>query len=189
MKIKICGIFRPEDIIFVNESLPDYIGFVFAKSKRQVSFLQAKALKAKLNCQIQAVGVFVDEDLAVVQKAVDEKIIDIVQLHGNETDDYIEKIKAPVIKAHRMGDKISETADFLLFDAAIAGSGQTFDWTQIPKTEKPFFIAGGIDIHNVNQAKLFHPFGIDISSGVETEGIKDKNKIKEIVRSVRNVKR
>ncbi|WP_352400895.1 phosphoribosylanthranilate isomerase [Anaerotignum sp.] len=189
MKIKICGLSRQEDIAYVNESLPDYIGFVFAKSKRQVSLLQAKALKAKLNRQIQAVGVFVDEDLTVVQKAVDEKIIDMVQLHGKETDDYIEKINAPVIKAIRVGDKISEQADFLLFDSATAGSGQTFDWTRIPKTAKPFFIAGGIDIYNVEQVKLLHPFGIDISSGVETDGIKDKIKIKEMVRSVRNVKR
>lgn len=188
MKIKICGLFREEDIDFVNESLPDYIGFVFAKSKRQVTLSQAKKLKARLNPHIQAVGVFVDENIQVVQKAIDEKIIDVVQLHGKETEAYIEKLNVPVIKALRIGEKIPLNADFLLFDSAIAGSGQSFDWMRIPKTEKPFFIAGGIDIENIAQAKSFCPFGIDISSGVETNGVKDKKKIMEIVRSVKMTK-
>lgn len=189
MKIKICGLSRAQDIAYVNEALPDYVGFVFAESRRQVTLAQAKALKAQLDARIQAVGVFVDADPSLVQQALDEGIIDLVQLHGNENDAYIAHIAAPVIKALRVGEPIPRQADYLLFDSAIAGSGQTFDWSRLPATDRPFFLAGGIDAGNVAAAKALSPFGIDVSSGVETDGCKDREKILDLVRRVRHDKR
>ncbi len=187
MKIKICGLFRDCDIDFVNEACPDYIGFVFAKSRRQISVEQAALLRKKLNPQISAVGVFVNEDVNIINRAVAEKIIDIVQLHGNENEDYISKVNAPIIKAVKIGDQIPQNADYILFDGAVAGSGHTFDWSLLPQTHKPFFLAGGINMNNVQKAmETVKPYAIDLSSGVETDGFKDKNKILEIVRAIRN---
>ena len=187
MKIKICGLFRACDIEYVNEILPDYIGFVFAKSKRQVPLEHARFLKSRLDPQIKAVGVFVDAELAFIEEVLQEGIIDMVQLHGSETEDYIEQINAPVIKAIRIGDPIPQNADYLLFDGQTAGSGIPFDWSLIPQTDKPFFLAGGIRAENLSQAMQLKPFAIDVSSGVETDGLKDRDKIEKIVRSVRNV--
>lgn len=187
MKIKICGLFRACDIEYVNEILPDYIGFVFTKSKRQVPLEHAKFLKSRLNPQIKAVGVFVDAELSLIEEVLCEGIIDMVQLHGNETEEYIEQINAPVIKALRIGDPIPQNADYLLFDAQNPGSGIPFDWSLLPHTNKPFFLAGGITLENLPNAMQLQPFGIDVSSGVETDGLKDRDKIEKIVRSVRNV--
>lgn len=186
MKIKICGIFRDCDIDFVNEACPDYIGFVFAKSRRQISAEQATVLRRKLDPQITAVGVFVDDDIPQINRMVAEKVIDIVQLHGGENEDYISRINAPIIKVVKIGDEIPQNADYILFDGAVAGSGNTFDWSQLPKTDKLFFLAGGINIENIDRAKKLNPYAIDISSGVETDGVKDKNKISEIVGTVKN---
>lgn len=187
MKIKICGLFRACDIEYVNGAKPDFIGFVFAKSKRQVPLEHAKFLKSRLDPQITAVGVFMDAELSFVEQVIQEGIIDMVQLHGNETEEYIKKITVPVIKAVRIGDPIPSNADYLLFDSHEAGSGVPFDWSQLPKTEQPFFLAGGITLENLPQAIQLNPFAIDVSSGVETEGLKDKEKIESMVRSVRNV--
>lgn len=187
MKIKICGLFRACDIEYVNEIKPDYIGFVFAKSKRQVPLEHAKFLKSRLDPQIKAVGVFVDAELSFIEQVLHEGIIDMVQLHGTETEEYIERINAPVIKAIRLGDPIPQNADYLLFDGPEAGSGTPFDWSLLPQTDKPFFLAGGIKLENLTQAMQLQPFAIDVSSGVETDGLKDRDKIEKIVRSVRNV--
>lgn len=187
MKIKICGIFCEGDIDYVNEASPDYIGFVFAKSKRIISKEKAAIFKKKLNPKIKAVGVFVDEDIAVVNSMFDEKIIDIVQLHGKESEEYISRVKAITIKAVRLGETIPQNADYILFDSANAGSGKVFDWSLLPQIEQPFFLAGGINIINIDNAIKINPYCIDISSGVETNGYKDKNKIMEMVRRVRNV--
>lgn len=187
MKIKICGLFRACDIEYVNAAKPDYIGFVFTKSKRQVPLEHAKFLKSRLDPQITAVGVFMDAELSFIEEVLREGIVDMVQLHGSETEEYIEQIAVPVIKAVRIGDPIPNNANYLLFDSQEAGSGIPFDWSQIPKTEQPFFLAGGITLENLPQAIQVNPFGIDVSSGVETEGLKDRQKIETIVRSVRNV--
>lgn len=187
MKIKICGLFRAVDIDYVNEASPDYIGFVFANSKRRITKEQAAIFKNKLNANIKVVGVFVDEDIAVVNSIVDEKIVDIVQLHGSESEEYISRVKALTIKAVRIGEKTPQNADYILFDSMIAGSGQTFDWSLLPKTDQPFFLAGGININNIEQAIKLNPYGIDVSSGVEINGYKDPNIIMEMVRRVRNV--
>lgn len=195
MKIKICGLFKNKDIDYVNEARPDYIGFVFAKSKRQVNYQQAKLLKARLDSQIKVVGVFVDSEIAEINKLVNDKIIDIVQLHGSENNEYINKlkqtIKVPVIKAVKVTSKtdlnsLDYPVDYYLLDNQVSGSGETFDWSLIKDLNKPFFLAGGIDLDNLDEAMSKADYGIDVSSGVETNGIKDRNKIIEIVRRTKN---
>ena len=189
MKIKICGLSRECDIDYVNEALPDYAGFVFAESKRKVSISQAFTLSRRLNPSIKAVGVFVDHEISFIRDILDRGIIDIVQLHGHESDEYISAVGAPVIKAIRLNDNrecYDCPADYILFDSPLAGSGSTFDWRLIPKIDKPFFLAGGINTGNIREALKLNPYAIDVSSGVETDGRKDRDKILEIVRSVRN---
>lgn len=193
MKIKICGLFRQEDIEYVNKAKPDYIGFVFAKSRRQVTYLQAKELKRNLNQNIQSVGVFVDENIDYIVKLVNDHIIDIVQLHGNEDHQYIAQLKqyihCPIMKAIKMINNDIQChydVDYYLLDGSQPGSGQTFDWNFISQMDKPFFLAGGIDLNNIDEALKISCFGIDVSSGVETNGFKDQLKIEEIVRRVKN---
>ena len=197
MKIKICGLFRECDIDYVNEAKPDYVGFVFAESRRKVSLNQAKALKPKLNADISAAGVFVRADIDDIARAANEGIIDIIQLHGGESEDYIKQVKArtglPVIKAISISssDDIlqanSSAADYLLLDSPTAGSGRKFDWdaAHLELCEKPFFLAGGINESNIDGAMRLNPYAIDISSGVETDGVKDKDKIIATVNKVR----
>ncbi len=202
-KIKICGLVRPADIAIVNEVLPDYIGFVFAKSKRQISDKLAEELKAMLHPSISSVGVFVNEDLKRIIYLCNKKIIDFVQLHGDEDEDYIVKLRTkigiPIIKAVRVrsvedihrADRID--SEYLLLDAfkedQYGGSGASFDWSMITKVKKPYFLAGGINSDNVLSAiKQVNPYVIDVSSGVETDGFKDKNKIIDMITKVRSVK-
>lgn len=197
-RIKICGLFRPEDIEYVNDALPDYIGFVFAKSRRQVTTEQAEKLRSSLNKEIQAVGVFVNEPIENVIQLLKNRVIDIAQLHGDEDEAYIKQLKAemacPIIKVIRVecADDISKAqntpADYLLLDHGKGGTGEAFDWSMASECKKPFFLAGGIHTQNVERAlEQLKPFAIDLSSGVETDGVKDKDKIMEIVRRVRNV--
>lgn len=202
-KIKICGLSRPIDIEFVNEAVPDYIGFVFAGSKRQISEEQAKELKAKLKPEIKAVGVFVNEEPDRIIRLCNNNIIDLVQFHGDEDDAYIAKlnkmISKPLIKAVRVRSRedITQTQSisckYLLLDAykegQYGGSGDAFDWTMIAGLSKPYFLAGGIHADNVLQAiDQVKPYGIDVSSGVETNGVKDRDKIIEIIKKVRSVR-
>lgn len=199
-KIKICGLKRECDIDFVNEAKPDYIGFVFADTKRYISPQDAVNLKKKLDKNIKAVGVFVNADISLVSELVNGKIIDVVQLHGDEDDEYIKKLKSqtdvPIIKAVRVktaDDIISadkSLADFLLLDKysseSYGGTGESFDWSMIPKISKPYFIAGGITAENVSSALRYNPYAVDVSSGVETDGFKDKEKILNLVNKVRS---
>jgi phosphoribosylanthranilate isomerase len=197
MKIKICGLFREEDIAYVNEVKPDYVGFVFAKSKRQVTYQQAKHLKSLLSKDIKAVGVFVDENIGFIEKLVNDHIIDMVQLHGHEDEAYInnlkQKINTIIIKAIQVNEKkdldISYDVDYYLLDNKIAGSGETFDWNLIKQMNKPIFLAGGICLDNIDEALLIDVYALDESSGAETNGVKDYTKIKEIVRRVRDEER
>ena len=200
-KIKICGLSRPEDIETVNLFMPDYIGFVFAKSKRQVNELEAQKLKEELNTRIKAVGVFVDDDIERIVNLYRRGIIDLIQLHGDEGEDYIRKLKvqvaAPIIKAIparsncdiRNAEKLK--VDYLLLDTYSkrqrGGTGKTFDWNMISSISRPFYIAGGINVNNVLQAiRQVKPYAIDVSSGVETNGYKDKEKIRQLISMVRN---
>jgi len=200
-KIKICGITREQDIDAVNAVLPDYIGFVFAKSKRQVDENRAKELKRRLDPRIKAVGVFVNEEVEKVIKLCTLHVIDLVQLHGDENDDYIKRLKNNVpnkiIRAVRVkGREDIEKAqallsDYLLFDTYqekdYGGTGKTFDWSMIPAMRKPFFLAGGINLYNAAHAIKHNPYCIDVSSGVETNGLKDPKKITDIIRLTRKL--
>ncbi|HVI42863.1 MAG TPA: phosphoribosylanthranilate isomerase [Anaerovoracaceae bacterium] len=198
MKIKICGLFRPEDIEYVNEALPDYIGFVFAKSRRQVTAEQAGTLRKNLNTDIQTVGVFVNAPMDEAVSLLKSGVIDIAQLHGSEDEEYMMRLKSEtncqIIKAIRVEraedilNAQNSPADFLLLDHGTGGTGEAFDWKLIREYRKPYFLAGGIHAGNIKQAmKSGKPFAIDLSSGVETDGVKDKDKILEIVRRIRNV--
>ncbi|MGD8113707.1 MAG: phosphoribosylanthranilate isomerase [Sphaerochaetaceae bacterium] len=196
VKLKICGIRTEEEIDMVNEALPDYIGFVFAESRRKVDLHKALLLRRKLDERIKSVGVFVDEKVDYVIEAVKSKAIDIVQLHGTEDDTYIRKLKASVpvqvIKAVRMGENKnvlldSPLSDFLLADS-FAGSGRTFDWSIALQSEKPLFIAGGIGEENIERAfEIFQPYAFDLSSSVETNGYKDREKIRKITMILRSL--
>ena len=198
MKIKLCGLSRKEDIDYVNEALPDYIGFVFAKSRRQVTPEQAESLKRNLDPKIQIVGVFVNAPMEEIADLLKKGIIHIPQLHGSENDEYIRSLKTLVpctvikaIKVETAEDILlaqASPADYLLLDHGAGGTGEAFDWSLVQECDKPYFLAGGIHAGNVEQAvRTGNPYGIDLSSGVETHGVKDRDKILEIVRRIRNV--
>ena len=194
MKIKICGLKRLEDIDYVNLYKPDYIGFVFAGKKRKISFEWAGELKKHLSKDIKSVGVFVDEDIKNIVSLVNDQVIDMVQLHGNEDELYIKTLKqlidVPIIKAIKVINekslKIKLDVDYYLFDNAVAGSGERFDWSLMQTLDKPVFLAGGIDLNNIDEALKQDVYALDMSSGVETDGLKDKEKIEEIIRRVRD---
>ena len=203
-KIKICGLTRTEDIEMVNEFLPDYIGFVFAKSRRQVSAEQAKELKNKLRPAIKAVGVFVNEKPENIAKIANQGIIDLIQIHGDEDAAYCAQLRkltqAPIIKVVRVEREddfagIEEfDCDYYLFDTLSSkeygGTGKAFDHSLLYNKEikKPFFVAGGLNQDNVAAViEVIKPFGVDTSGGVETDGIKDVNKIKEFIKQGRIV--
>lgn len=190
-KIKICGLKRLEDIKYANELVPDFVGFILSDGfKRSIKPQQAVQLKAKLSDNIKAVGVFVDEPAEAVDCFLRPGVIDIVQLHGGETPEFCSKINAPVIKMLKPTDfdKISQYepyVDYFLFDSG-TGTGKTFDWSKIPKTQKPFFLAGGLNKENIPLAiKTVNPYAVDLSSCVETDGCKDYIKIKEVMECVR----
>ena len=194
VKIKICGLKRLEDIEIANRYRPDYIGFVFAQSKRQVTHDLARRLKDNLDPDITAVGVFVDSAAEEILELYDDGTIDMVQLHGSESEEFILNLKEKtncklkIIKAIEMYDGIDITeydnskADYLLFDSG-RGSGKTFDWNLIRKNlKKDFFIAGGLTSQNINEAiDQFNPYAVDLSSSLEVNGFKDENKIREIM--------
>lgn len=194
-KIKLCGLSRLCDIEDANEIKPDYIGFVFIpKSKRYVTYEKAAELKSRLSSEIQAVGVFVNEHPQDVAKLLQNGIIDIVQLHGDEDENYITQLRLltdkPIIKAFRIATSNDiktakqSTADYILFDSG-AGTGKVFDWGLVKSIGKQYFLAGGLDVDNVADAvKILHPFAVDVSSGIETNGVKDKTKMAAFVAAV-----
>lgn len=199
-KIKLCGLSRLCDIEAANGLKPDYIGFVFAsKSKRYVTYEKATELKSRLSPEIQAVGVFVNEHPQDVAKLLQNGIIDIAQLHGDEDEDYITQLRLltdkPIIKAFRIetANDIKtakqSTADYILLDSG-AGTGTVFDWGLVKSIRRPYFLAGGLDARNVADAvKALHPFAVDVSSGIETNGYKDKIKMAAFVAAVRKEER
>lgn len=197
VKVKICGIRRMEDIEIVNRYKPDYIGFVFADSKRRVSYDLAYELKLNLDSDIISVGVFVDASLDEILKLFDEGVIEMAQLHGSESDEYILTLKEKtnselkIIKAIEMSEDVdlleynNSHADYLLLDSG-KGSGKTFDWNLMESNlNKEFFLAGGLNISNINDAiKEFNPYAIDLSSSLEVDGFKDESKIKELMEAI-----
>ena len=197
IKIKLCGMFRSEDISFVNEVKPDFCGFVLAEGfRRRILKEQAKDFREKLDPAIPAVGVFVNNPCEEVIAYLREGIIQMAQLHGSETEEDIQYIKAvtgmPVMKAVKVTNRydveawLDSSADYLLFDSG-TGSGMTFDWNALTDIDREFFLAGGLNAGNLMTAiEKIHPFAVDLSSGVETGGVKDLGKMREIVRLVRS---
>ena len=195
-KIKMCGLSRTEDIEAANAIKPDYIGFVFAEiSKRRVSALEASKLKSKLNPEIKAVGVFLDDKLDFVASMLNLGIVDVVQLHGSEDEEYIEKVRKitnkPIIKAFIIRSKEDveraekSTADYILLDGG-KGEGKAFDWSLLKDIKRPYFLAGGLNPVNVSAAvKALKPYAVDVSTGIETDGVKDKEKMTAFAGAVR----
>lgn len=195
-KIKFCGLTRPCDIEAANRIKPDYIGFVFAEnSKRCVSYKQAVDLKNLLDKDIKAVGVFLNEDISHVISLLNLGIIDAAQLHGSESKEYITRLQTetgkPVIKAFQIHgkedvEKAENTiADYIILDAG-TGEGKTFDWSLIKDFKKPFFLAGGLNAENAVEAvNSLHPYALDVSTGIETDGLKDDKKMADFANAVR----
>lgn len=198
-KIKLCGLKRPQDIQAANELLPAYIGFVFApKSRRYVHPDRAEELRRMLNPGIIPVGVFVNETPETVAALLDRGIIDIAQLHGKEDAAYIRRLrqltKKPLIQAFRIDTPAdvaaaqASTADYVLLDSGAGGTGTCFDWSLLQNIQRPYFLAGGLTPENVGGAvATLHPYAVDVSSGIETDGAKDKEKMTQFVRAVRGV--
>lgn len=199
-KIKLCGLSRPQDIQTANELKPDYIGFVFApKSRRYVTPKRAAELRGLLDPGITAVGVFVNEAPKAVAELLDRGVIDIAQLHGTEDEEYISALRALTEQAADQGlsDRQPEqdilaaqtsTADYILLDSGNGGTGTCFDWSLIRRLERPYFLAGGLRVDNVGDAvAALDPYAVDVSSGIETGGVKDTNKMIEFVHAVRGV--
>ncbi|EQC70261.1 MULTISPECIES: phosphoribosylanthranilate isomerase [Streptococcus] len=190
-KVKICGLTTKEAVEAAVNSGADYIGFVFAKSKRQVGIKQASHLAQFIPKTVQKVGVFVSPTLMELQEAIVKVPLDLVQIHGEFSDEDFEKLDVPSIRAipvEKTLEEIETKADFLLFDAPLAGSGKTFDWELLKdeNIEKPYFLAGGLTVDNVKQAiTFFRPYAVDVSSGVETDGKKDLLKIMRFIESVK----
>lgn len=195
-KIKMCGLSRTEDIEAANLIKPDYIGFVFAEiSKRRVSALEASKLKSKLDPEIKAVGVFLDDKLDFVASMLNLGIVDVVQLHGSENEEYIEKVREitnkPIIKAFIIRSKEDverakkSTADYILLDGG-KGEGKVFDWSLLKAIKRPFFLAGGLNPDNAADAvKALKPYAVDVSTGIETDGVKDREKMAAFANAVR----
>ncbi len=195
-KIKLCGLTRMQDIETANTLKPDFIGMVFAaKSKRRVTNLQAAELKSKLAPGIQAVGVFLDDDLDMVAGMLNLGIVDVVQLHGSEDEEYIKKLRAitdkPIIKAFIINSAEdvrraeASSADYILLDGG-KGSGKAFDWRLLAHINRPYFLAGGLNPANAAEAvAALQPFAVDVSSGIETDGVKDAEKMTAFVAAVR----
>ena len=195
-ELKICGLSRLEDVIAVNRHGADYAGFVFfKKSKRYIDPYQAGELIELLRSDIKSVGVFMDEPLDSVISAARLSGVEMIQLHGHESDEYVEYVKRtlgrPVIKAYKatedgaLAKAAASNADYVMIDSG-AGSGKKFDWSILKDFKRDYFLAGGLDPESVGEAiRTLEPFAVDVSSGVETDGIKDEKKIAEFIKAVR----
>lgn len=189
--IKICGLKRMQDIEYANELLPDFIGFIFApKSKRYIAPLEARRLKEELSSKVSAVGVFKDNSIEEVLEA--STFLDIIQLHGFEDECFIKRLRegysGKIIKAFSVDnfeDIYKSSADYILLDNKEAGSGEAFDWSYLDKVkdilQDKCFLAGGIGLLNIEKALSYNPFAIDLSSGAESNGVKDYHKMKRLI--------
>ena len=211
-KIKLCGMMKPCDIEYANRVKPDLVGFIFANTRRKISAAQAKQFRKALDAEIPAVGVFVNEDISVITSLVQDGCIDMIQLHGEEDADYIRRLReicdVPVIKAVKVQtvEQIRQAAalpvDYLLLDTyrkgVLGGTGEAFDWELLREAKaaagdtaegelfgKPYFLAGGLHAGNLREAAALGSYGLDVSSGIETEGSKDFDKMVEVVNIVR----
>ena len=196
-KIKLCGMMQMKDIETANRLQPDLVGFVFAKkSKRYVTDEKAAELRRALSDRIPAAGVFVNEEISHVVQLLQQGVIDVVQLHGDEDEAYMKELRrltdAPFIKAFRIRERedIAKVRAFdenttILLDAG-SGDGMTFRWEWLKDADFDFYLAGGLTGENVAAAvRNYHPYGVDVSSGIETNGQKDVRKMEDFVRTVR----
>ena len=211
-KIKLCGMMKPCDIEYANRVKPDFVGFIFANTRRKISAAQAKQFRKALDAEISAVGVFVNEDISVITSLVQDGCIDMIQLHGEEDADYIRRLHeicdVPVIKAVKVQtvEQIRQAAalpvDYLLLDTyrkgVLGGTGEAFDWELLREAKaaagdtaegelfgKPYFLAGGLHVGNLREAAALGSYGLDVSSGIETDGSKDFDKMVEVMELVR----
>ena len=197
--IKFCGLRREEDISFVNELKAEFAGFIMSpKFWRYVSPEDVRKLRKGLNGETKVIGVFVDEDVSYVAGVINDGIIDIAQLHGSESEEYISELrektngKAVITKVFliKSDDDIAKAkaslADYVLLDSGVGGTGETFDWELIKNIGRDYFLAGGLNATNVKDAvDRFNPFAVDVSSGVETDKIKDFKKMEAFAKAVR----
>lgn len=211
-KIKLCGMMKPCDIEYANRIKPDFVGFIFANTRRKISAAQAKQFREALDAEIPAVGVFVNEDIPVITSLVQNGCIDMIQLHGEEDADYIRRLRevcdVPVIKAVKVQtvEQIRQAAalpvDYLLLDTyrkgVLGGTGEAFDWELLREAKaaagdtaegelfgKPYFLAGGLHAGNLREAAALGSYGLDVSSGIETDGSKDFTKMVKVMELVR----
>ena len=209
-KIKICGLKTLDDVVKVNKYLPEYVGFVFANTKRFITDEQALIMKQALDKRIKAVGVFVNEPIDHVAELCRRGIIDVAQLHGDESEEYIRDLKemtdTPVIKATKVqnakqvAERMSDEADYMLFDTykkgELGGTGERFELSILEESlaelasqgrkVKPYFLAGGLDESNISEVLgRIGCYCVDVSTGVETDGVKDEAKIKCFIENVR----
>lgn len=203
---------KPCDIEYANRVKPDFVGFIFANTRRKISAAQAKQFREALDAEIPAVGVFVNEDISVITSLVQNGCIDLIQLHGEEDADYIRRRRevcdVPVIKAVKVQtvEQIRQAAalpvDYLLLDTyrkgVLGGTGEAFDWELLREAKaaagdtaegelfgKPYFLAGGLHAGNLREAAALGSYGLDVSSGIETDGSKDFTKMVEVMELVR----
>lgn len=213
-KIKLCGMMKPCDIEYANRIKPDFVGFIFANTRRKISAAQAKQFREALDAEIPAVGVFVNEDIPVITSLVQNGCIDMIQLHGEEDADYIGRLRevcdVPVIKAVKVQtvEQIRQAAalpvDYLLLDTyrkgVLGGTGEAFDWELLREAKaaagdtaegelfgKPYFLAGGLHAGNLREAAALGSYGLDVSSGIETDGSKDFTKMVKVMELVRKL--
>ena len=199
VKVKFCGLKRPCDIAWANELQPDYAGFVFAGRKRRVSDELAAALRKDLDPSIPAVGVFVDDDPDHIAALVKEGTIQLVQLHGREDEAFIEslrrQVQVPLIKAFSIVSQADvekarrSPADYVLLDHGQGGTGEAFDWAVLAHMDRKYFLAGGLNPDNAAEAAALGPYALDVSSGIETDGVKDKEKMKLFMARIRAYRR
>lgn len=201
IKVKICGICHESEIGIMNELTPDYVGFVFVpKSRHFIAPEYASMLRSKLRKGIQSVGVFANESLKTVAMCAEVSGINMIQLHGNETNEYLaalrEYTRCPIIKVYKVAKPIDaekaaySTADYSMLDGGSAGDGKTFDWSMIGKIHRKFFLSGGLTPENVINALNIpsQPFAVNVSSGVEANRTKDYKKVMKFIATVRNFK-
>ena len=197
-RIKICGLTRPEDVRYVNTAKPDWCGFIlnFPSSRRNVTPEQARALRAGLDPDIRPVGVFVDRPAEEAAGLLNDGTISAAQLHGQEDEDYVAALRAlapgkEIWKAFQISSPAdlqraaAFPADRVLLDSG-QGSGRAFDWSLLGDFPRPYLLAGGLTPGNLRDAiRALRPFGVDLSSGVETDGLKDFEKIQAAVAAAR----
>ena len=197
-KIKICGLSRPCDIEYVSEAKPDFCGFIInvPKSKRNVSPDTVRQLVKNLSPDVKPVGVFVNAPMDEIAALTEDGTLSYVQLHGKEDEAYIaalrERIHVPIIQAFKVScpedvaHAQQSSADYILLDNGSGGTGKTFDWCHLRDITRPYILAGGLGPDNLGLAvSQLAPWGVDLSSGVETDGFKDKNKVLAAVQAVR----